>query len=684
MMLLSRFWYGVLSLLIGVAIYVSYVGVGQYNRRNQVAMTEGLASDSQVVRWALQIDARRRLDALLLGSVDKGVQEALVAAQKDKIPPKAREDAKKALDGLLQKLPPEVRPNAIFVVDRDGRVVSQMGYDAANAFEDFEMGGYPAVYDALHGYLRDDTWVLGGKLYRVVARPVEYDVSQPPVGAIVGLKAVDDVFAKDIARLTRTNLIFFAAGVRMGQALDPSDVTEKATVALNDEIARVDADKAYKDTGRSGLRMIADDDVGTMFGRLDGDAWDLRGGYAVARPRLSVKGPLGFLSNADDKDKANVPWAIIAILVVVGVGLGLVFSFMEHTRPLKEMANQAERFRKGEIDLLQLPRLRGGYRPVGQDLNAGIQRVAEKGGGAIRKEADLESILGPTPAQPAMSAFSFPMAGGDAPPSAPRPGGPPGPPAPSSGARGFAPPPSAPSAPSPLGPPPPSTGGFSVTAPSPQFNGPSPAPSGPNNFGMQTPVVASPPTANNTPAPMPAKPGPPKAPPPKPPPPRPAAGAPAVPPASQSLTSVGDAPAAAGRAFDSRPDLGRGSRPDLTPPSYPSELEEDLKTTVGAPPSELLAQSAASVGSMRAGGPAAGAPASGGDEGAEWLAVYEEFLRTKKECGEPTDGLTFDKFRQTLRKNRDALIQRHGCKRVKFSVYVKEGRASLKATPVKD
>ncbi len=28
-------------------------------------------------------------------------------------------------------------------------------------------------------------------------------------------------------------------------------------------------------------------------------------------------------------------------------------------------------------------------------------------------------------------------------------------------------------------------------------------------------------------------------------------------------------------------------------------------------------------------------------------------------------------------------MQKHGCKRVKFSVYVKEGRASLKATPVK-
>ncbi len=71
-------------------------------------------------------------------------------------------------------------------------------------------------------------------------------------------------------------------------------------------------------------------------------------------------------------------------------------------------------------------------------------------------------------------------------------------------------------------------------------------------------------------------------------------------------------------------------------------------------------------------------------ETGEWLIVYEEFVRTKKQCGEATDGLTFEKFQHTLKKNRDALMQRHGCKRVKFSVYVKEGRASLKATPVKE
>ena len=56
--------------------------------------------------------------------------------------------------------------------------------------------------------------------------------------------------------------------------------------------------------------------------------------------------------------------------------------------------------------------------------------------------------------------------------------------------------------------------------------------------------------------------------------------------------------------------------------------------------------------------------------------MYDDFVRTKKQCGEPTEGLTFEKFQHTLKKNRDALIQRHGCKRVRFSVYIKDGKAA--------
>jgi len=120
------------------------------------------------------------------------------------------------------------------------------------------------------------------------------------------------------------------------------------------------------------------------------------------------------------------------------------------------------------------------------------------------------------------------------------------------------------------------------------------------------------------------------------------------------------------------------SQPQAIPPAASSQRliqemtddGEDEATVVAPAPSDLIAQSA--HGSKLA------------NDTAEWMTVFDDFVRTKKQCGEPTEGLTFEKFQATLRKNRDALMQRHNCKRVRFSVYVKEGRASLKATPVRD
>ncbi|HEY3804454.1 MAG TPA: MXAN_5187 family protein [Kofleriaceae bacterium] len=64
--------------------------------------------------------------------------------------------------------------------------------------------------------------------------------------------------------------------------------------------------------------------------------------------------------------------------------------------------------------------------------------------------------------------------------------------------------------------------------------------------------------------------------------------------------------------------------------------------------------------------------------------VYDQFLAVKKSCGEPTAGLTYGKFSEKLVKNRDDLIAKTGCREVRFTVYVKDGKAALKATPVKD
>jgi len=723
MMVLSRLWYVVLALLLGVSTYVVFLAVGEYDRRNGVAMEEELASDSQTVGWALQMDARKRLDALLIGAVDRGVQDSLqAAAGKDTIPGKAKEDGRRAINAILEKIPADFRPDAMFEVDHDGRVVSQSGFDGANAFPDFELGGYPAVFDALHGFLRDDTWVLGGKAYRVVARPVEVDSTQPPLGAIVALKAVDKKFAQELSKRTRASIAFFAGNQRIASATVPG-LDEARLTAIDADMLTLSTDKGYAD-GRSDFRA-ASEDLGAIYARFVGDAWDLNAGFVVVRHRTTIGGPMGFLNGADDKDKASVNIAAIGGVVFLAFAIGILLSFLEHTLPLRQMEKQAAGLRKGEMDYLQVARIRGGYRGIAENINAGIERVLEKGGGAAgRKPADLESILGPVPAQPSMSAFSFPLPDA-APPSAARPmspgfspggGGspgispqiaPPGPPmpppppsggAPMVGMGGAAPPlprPRPPGGSSPGFPPAGGGGAPSLSSPrasSPAFppsGPPIPAPAGatagrPGNFQIALddspesidgdgPTMASatspvglpmaPPHPATLDSPTMASPG---------------LGASKSPGDGAIKLGMGGPPPpgarprpAAGAPIGTQTMMGIGLQAQGAAAASDEDGDSDESTVIARAPSELLAA-------------ATGPNKPGSDETAEWMGVYDEFLRTKKQCDEPTEGLSFEKFQNTLRKNRDALVQRHQCKRVRFSVYVKDGRASLKATPVKE
>jgi hypothetical protein len=669
-MLMSRFWYVILSVIVGVATYVVFLAVGQYNRRNLEAMRSGLLSDSQTVEWALKIDARRRLDQLLGGSVNKDVQDALKdASGKDKIPPKTRDDLKAALKTVNDHIAPEYRSDVLFGVDRDGRVVAQIGYDAVAQNDEFELGGYPAVFDALHGFIRDDTWVLGDKMYLVFARPVEFEVAQRPIGAVVGLKELSHQFASDLAKRTRSNVAFYAGGRRISSATGTEGFDEAQLDQISSDMPRLSEDKSYETGGgRSDVRMLSDA-LGAMYVRLPGDAWDEHAGFAVVRSRVSISGPLGFISGADDRDKSSVPWLIIVAIVLFGAIIGIGLTLLEHTLPLNEMVGQALRLRAGQQDGLQVPRFRGAYRGIAQNVNAGIERIVEKGGGVPRKPADLEQILGPVPAQPQMSAFAFPMDGG---------GPPPGPAAMMPPGQSSPMMPAVPSAGSQSGPRPHPPGG-SIARPTPAV--PMSVAEALGMAGQQQRMVAAPTEpafppsgamAGGMPGVMPGvMPGPPMR--------QPAgtmdlATAPGFNPATVQMPGR-PVPPPIGATTGSGP---RAVMPAPAPPVPPPRqlpddegTSDDEATQVAQIPADVMAA-------------ATGDHKSVADETVEWLSVYEDFIRTKKQCGEATDGLTFEKFQSTLKKNRDALIQRHGCKRVRFSVYVKEGRASLKATPVKE
>ena len=606
-MLLSRFWYLVLALALGVSAFVLSVAAQLYNRSGTTAMSEALSADSSAVGWFLKDDARTRSSALIPIALSPDIRGGLAKVSPETKPNReSREKTRAALKKLGDDVPTDLKFDALWAVDANGRVIASVG-DVIVVDEDWELGGYPIVADALHGWIRDDAWVWKGRIYRVVARPVEQEVNGEPVGAIVGAKIVDDKFASSVSKRTGAAVGFYAEGARVA-SWAPEGFDKSSLDVITQDLKLLDDNKDYQEKGRTEPRVIGAH-LGVVYARLPGEAWDLGAGYAVGRLAVAVDSPLDFLNKADDTDKKSVPTLLIILGVLVAAGLGGFFSVLEHTRPLSVFRAEAARMAKGEIDVLSPSRFRGAYKKIASDLNDGIEKVAAKGG-APRRAADLEQVLGPIPAQPAMSAFSVPGGPGDASnesrPSFPKP--------PTSSQRG---------------------------APRLRQSGPNAPPSGPGGPPSGDVVEAD---LLSAPAPAPVAPTPPAAP----------AASPGRPPPPRPKPPVPGAPGAAAAT-------------PVAAAAVPAAPAAAAPANGGAP-----AASAA---------PAAAGPAP--DEIVEWRKVYEDFLALKKQCNEPTANLTFEKFQGTLQRNKDALVARHACSRVKFTVYVKEGKAALKASPVK-
>ncbi|MGC4092399.1 MAG: MXAN_5187 family protein [Polyangiaceae bacterium] len=547
-MLATRFWSVFVALLLGAALFVLFLGTSMYNRAGSRTLGESLSSDSQVVSWYLKDDARSRSAQLIQFALYPDVARALQKANESdsKVAEEARDKALAALKKVNSQIPADEGFDAVFAVDQYGRVVAHLGYDQASGMKDFELGGYPVVADGLRGYLRDDTLVLD-RMYRVVVRPVEFDLGQPPAGAIVGARIIDDRFARSLSARTGAAVAFFAHGQRVASGA-PEGFDNSQLDQIVGDLENLEQDKDYQEKGRSQVRVIGKM-LSVQYSRLPGEAWELGAGVAVARLPFGVDSPLDFFRKADDKDKEHGKVGLAVGIALAAALIGILFSVLEHSRPLHVFRVEAQRLAKAEIDQLQPSRFNGVFRKIASDINDGIDAALAKGGGPRRGPADFKQVLGDLPAEPQMSAFSLP---GEGPASA------------------------------------------------------------------------------------------------------------AAVPASVPLPSSG------------------GNRPLPAPPPNP-RLPKPPPNPRGAAPAAVAAEE-----------PPSAAPEAGGwgggssDEEAEWRGVYDEFVALKQQCSENIDGFTYEKFEQTLRKNRDTLVTRHGAKRVKFSVYVKDGKAALKASPLKD
>lgn len=648
-MFLSKIWFFLVAVLAVAALTIALVMPRPAQRATFKAEDVTVKRACGIASVLLQQNARQRIDlaANYAAGRDRLRLDSVLhnASKSDQINDLAHRTAKSVLTSLIDEAKKTGRPpDFIIAVDRHGRVLARVGIQDGE-FGD-SMAGYYLVDDALAGYMRDDVWYLNGTLYRVAAAPVVEQRELVYAGAVIVGHSFDKGLAEGVGGSAGAHVAFYAGGQAVTSSSDAA--IHKDVVAQFEKLGVLQPGAPLggeqKDcTAFEPFDVTAGDKTYRVaVARLPGEARERGAFYAVFREQQTGGGFMATLDEVKGSDVSfgSFPWIPVGGLFVLMVVAGLLLMRMEGDGPMKKLADDAVRLAKGEAPRLDEMRHKGKAGSIARSMNIALDKLEREAKSAKR---DLDSLLGPAPA--------------GAPTPMPQPPGGPSPQA--------------------FTPPPPSEFKFNDNraggkpAPPPKPGGPPPRPAPPPPIDLDLPPPP-PAMAEATPKPKPGRIAAPLAPasPPSapvdrvPPPPidlppqaRPVAPAPPTPPPPITAgVGVIDEDILSGDD-DSGPGPATADRPGS---------DFDAPTRVADPQPGLLQQSA------------------GGDEvNGEFKKIFDEFKALKENCGESTDSLTYAKFADKLRKNRDSLIAKHGCKDVKFQVYIKDGKAALKATPVK-
>lgn len=617
--MLSRLWYLVLALAIGAALAGAFLNKSAASREAEFQLEEQLRRDRIEAELWMRLDARLRLDALASIAVEPEVRQTLRSSSGRFGMP-----ASATRRRLSQKL------NALNAKLEEGKgdlifAVDTEGEVVAtldkNATGSDRLDKMPLVRDALRGFMRDDVWVYNGEVYRMAARPV-FDGGRY-VGAVVHGMAIKDELARRLAsKLPNASVVFFFRDRLIAAHVGGAKAPSSAELknGLSSALAEMANEGGSVEIGER-TRAIASP--------IRGGAAHAQVGYIIGRKGSTV-GLGGVFANTFKEDVASLPWLVVIGIPLVLLLLGLFLLYMEHDKAVGILRKASESLAKSQLNSLPEGELRRHYRKIGENLNAALRAgVGFKEDAEERSSQDLDHILSST------------RDGADA---------------------GYF--------------------GFPEEAPTAkQVALDSEPPKGPAGISPRVASIKAAPATNNAAAN--ATNGLPSAPPQETPTARPN-GVPTARPQHSSSSRPKRAPSSwPARAPSSRHPATatvRHSEEHLTPPpddppTRPNAMLDDYagyddpeeNTQIKHVPQSLLEASA---------------PGVQGEE-THFREVFDQFVATQKECGAPVSGLTFDKFVRKLHAARDQVMKRHDAASVRFTVYVKEGRAALKASPVK-
>jgi hypothetical protein len=646
-MYFTKIWFGLVALCGAVSLSLAVLAQVPSQHAVEREQAERLDYAQHSLQLLLKVNARKWMDYATQAASDREVVGPLEEASRGgEISAAVHQTAQ----AKLRQFNDNLKLQLMWAVDAKGRVVARAGFEDS-VYKD-SVVGLPLVEDALRGYRGDDTWALGGKLYRVVAVPVFSKAVDRYAGAFVLGEEVDAKLAFAVKERLRVEAAFFLRDKLLGASFASPALAE--IPALVPKHAQTIAKAGYTgvhplDKGKDTLLVAA--------GPLSGEAGEQEAVWALLLRRGAPYGLGATFAQVTKEDlkPGRFPWFLVGMSFVLSIIIGFVLMRLEAEGPLARLLRKAKEFAKGDLAKLPDALFGGKFGAIARNINTGLEKVARTAAPAPVSPLagkDLKSILGPAPStqdglddlvpharpslpdlglvppsQPVVDMLPGPVAPPPLPPPAPgrRPAAPPPPPPPriSDSALPFGPPPAAPSA-LPFGPPPAAPEPPDVFASSPPL--PSAA------AAVPTPVVGT----------------------------------------ESSAAVLAEADLSGPMLAASGAILAANSPPPSAAPraaSGPPPVSMPVTAPAAAPPA------AAPGGSIEI--------ADDGNVDTYFHKIYDEFVQTKRTCGEPTDAMTYDKFVVKLRDNRQTLISKYGCRSVKFQVYIKDGKAALKATPVK-
>ncbi|PIE19601.1 MAG: hypothetical protein CSA65_01660 [Proteobacteria bacterium] len=608
-------------------------------------------------QMALKLGSRALIDGAAEMARDARLVEILEqASARQRDLSKLQSRSQTVMTELLSYTPKKARPELMIIVDFAGKQVGRVGLGAAKMTPGQDgLVGYPLVAAALRGYQLDDTWSIDNRLFVMAAAPIVSRGRNRYVGALLLGQEVDKDYAPQLKRqlvgvpkspLANANFAFFLRGKLLSSTIDDKRL-EKLPQAFDSRR------KEWREQGRTNVFSIGSGAKQRIVvltplvgGALAHDAF-----YAVTARPPRVDGLLATLGKLNKTDLPPGLWLLLGGVFLIVVILGFLLLQMEHSSPLSRLIDQVYKLSRADISRLEEHTHRGPQHRLARLINEIVDRAPKRSGKDINRILDDDK---PTPGflgsgrieelGPPVGASIGVAHGGAMPPLA-RPGG--------------------------SGPP-----SMDVIASAGvKLEGGAAIETSPHAAEDVMPLTDLEPSGGGA-MQMASLDGP--------------SGGDAMPPLASVSTYGGssgeDPPPFALDPLGVSTD-GASALPSLTPMSLPDPGLDSTANVGASLEVQVTAQKKPREPTIQGtGAPFAPLPSGNGSDERQtyFRQIYDEFIAIKRSCGESTDNVTFDRFMTKLKKNRQSLMDRYECKDVRFRVYIKDGKAALKATPVTD